>query len=108
MSDEKDYRIARLRSLVRDLYADLIEYDESCSSWPVEKYAIRVDGEGIDVSELGAWRVGKEVKLYKQLERQELDSGDKYGELKAQEYRAQYERLIAVAHTVGMELEVDA
>lgn len=105
MNDEKDSHIARLRNLVRDLYAELIECDECCSSWPVEKYAIRVDGEGIDVSELGAWQVGKDVELYKQLERQELDRGDKYCELRAQEHRARYERLIAIAHTVGMELK---
>lgn len=105
MSDKKDSCIARLRILVRDLYADLIENDECCSSWPVEKYAIRVDSEGIDASKLGAWLVGKDIKLYKQLERQELDRSDKYCELRAQEYRAQYERLIALAHTIGMELE---
>ena len=107
MADEKDVAIARLKLLVRDLYADLIDSDECCSSWPVEKYAIRVDGEGIDVSELGAWQVVKDVKLYKQLERQELDRGDKYCELRAQEHRARYERLIALAHTVGLELEED-
>ena len=105
MADEKDATIARLRLLVRDMYADLINNDEFCSSWPFEKYALRVDYEGIDAGQLGSWHVGKDIKLYRQLERQELARGDRYSELRAQEYREKHERLIAIAHTVGMHIE---
>lgn len=105
MADEKDVTIARLRFLVRDMYADLIDNDEFCSSWPFEKYALRVDHEGIDAGHLGSWHVSKDIELYRQLERQELARGDRYSELRAQKYREKHERLIAIAHTVGMHIE---
>ena len=107
MSESMDVEIAKLRKLVRDLYADLIDADECCTSWAFREYALRVNDCGVDASRLGVYEVKKDIRLYRQLEKQVLDPSYRYSRCAAQKYREAYENLIAIAEAVGMDVSGD-